>query len=176
MRDGNRISEISEIKRNVIKALYSNPDIIEMLDSPDVDPDCPDTAEFKAIFPYIKIPGTQEEQACYIGVKISIPEYRYLTNDVFVDALLTITVICHVGKMKVQGQKGTRVDIICGDIAEMLNYSRDFGSFTMHLKADVEDNYYENNNYYTRTQKYAIKVSNNTDNGRKRFRSTKSSF
>lgn len=94
MRDGNRESEITRIKRAVIKKLYSDPDIIEMLNNSDIDPDCPDTAEFTSIFPFIRIPNVQEEEKCYIGVKLSIPEMRYRDyenkNDVVIKAQLTV--------------------------------------------------------------------------------------
>lgn len=59
MRDGNKQSVTTKLKREIIKMLYSNPDIIDVLDHPDVDPECPDTAEWVCIFPYIKIAETQ---------------------------------------------------------------------------------------------------------------------
>ena len=170
MRDGNRESEITRIKRAVIKKLYSDPDIIEMLNNPEIDPDCPDTAEFTSIFPYIRIPGVQEEK-CYIGVKLSIPEMRYRDyqnlNDVVIKGYLTVAVICHNNMLRVPGQKGTRVDIIGGDIAEQLNFCKDFG-FTLKLLSDLED--IMSDAYYSRVQQYTITFPNNTDGGRKRFR------
>lgn len=33
MRDGNKQSEVTKLKREIIKMLYSNPDIIEILDN-----------------------------------------------------------------------------------------------------------------------------------------------
>ena len=171
MRDGNRESEITRIKRDVIKKLYSDPDIIEMLNNSDIDPDCPDTAEFTSIFPFIRIPNVQEEEKCYIGVKLSIPEMRYRDyenkNDVVIKAQLTVAVICHNNMLRVPGQKGNRVDIIGGDIAEKLNFCKDFG-FTLNLLSDTED--IMTDAYYSRVQQYTLAFPNNTDGGRKRFR------
>ena len=45
MRNGDKQSEVTKLKREIIKLLYSNPEIIEILDNEQVDPDCPDTAE-----------------------------------------------------------------------------------------------------------------------------------
>ena len=51
MRNGDKQSEVTKLKREIIKLLYSNPEIIEILDNEQVDPDCPDTAEWVCIFP-----------------------------------------------------------------------------------------------------------------------------
>ena len=61
MRDGNKTSVITDFKYEIIKRMYETPEIIEILDCDQVDPEQPDTAEWNCIFPYIKIPGVQEK-------------------------------------------------------------------------------------------------------------------
>ena len=88
MRDGDKQSEVTKLKREIIKLLYSNPEIIEILDNEQVDPDCPDTAEWVCIFPYVKLANIQEEVGTFIGVTIDsngplensdglLPDYQY---------------------------------------------------------------------------------------------------
>lgn len=125
MRDGNKQSVITQLKREIIRLLYSNPDIIEILDHPDVDPECPDTAEWTCIFPYIKISDIQQEVFAYIGVAIDTD--GPIENDNFKRLQINVTAFCPLQIMRVAGQKGTRTDILGGDISETLNWNRSLG-------------------------------------------------
>ena len=133
MRDGNKQSVITQLKREIIKLLYSNPDIIYILDNPDVDPECPDTAEWTCIFPYIKITDTQQEVGTFIGVAIDCP--GPIENDVFKKLQINVTTFCPLSIMRVDGQNGTRTDILAGDISETLNWNRSLG-FEIRLSGE----------------------------------------
>lgn len=59
-------SDIIRKKRIIGEMLYSDPDIIEVLDNPKLDPSCPDEYLHQNIFPFIRIPGTQDVSKSYI--------------------------------------------------------------------------------------------------------------
>lgn len=58
--------DILRKKRIIGKMLYSDSDIIEVLDNPNIDPSCPDEAMYENIFPFIRIPGVQDTSKSYI--------------------------------------------------------------------------------------------------------------
>lgn len=164
-RDPNKISEVNKFKREVIRQLYSCPDIIEMLDCDQIDPDQPDTAEWVAIFPYAKLPGTQEEVGTFICVTCNIIE-PLDENNLFVSLGLNITIICAQEKMRVPKHKGTRCDIIAGDIAELLNWNNQFG-YTIRLVGDNEN--ILNSYYCARSMAFEVLRRNNLYCGRKKY-------
>lgn len=59
-------SDIIRKKRIIGEMLYSDPDIIEVLDNPELDPSCPDEYLHQNIFPFIRIPGTQDVSKSFI--------------------------------------------------------------------------------------------------------------
>ena len=58
--------DIVRKKRIIGQMLYSDPDIIEVLDNPELDPSCPEDALYVNIYPFIRIPGTQDMSKSYI--------------------------------------------------------------------------------------------------------------
>ncbi len=58
--------DIIRKKRLIEQALYSDEDIIEILDNPDLDPRVPEEYVWKNIFPFIRIPGTQDVSKNFI--------------------------------------------------------------------------------------------------------------
>lgn len=63
--------DIIRKKRIIEQALYSDPDIVEVLDDPDIDPSCPEDLLYSSIYPFIRIPGTQDKSKNYITFSIS---------------------------------------------------------------------------------------------------------
>ena len=62
IRDINNVDDsIIKAKRIIKEKLYSDPDIIEVLNNPNLNPDEPDTYLDVNIFDYIRIPGTTSE-------------------------------------------------------------------------------------------------------------------
>lgn len=164
-RDPNKISELNKFKREIIRQLYSCPDVIEMLDCDKIDFEQPDTAEWVAIFPYARLPETQEEVGTFICVTCSILE-PLDDNNIFMSVGLNITIICAQDKMRVPKQKGTRCDILAGDIAELLNWNNTFG-FTIRLMEDNEN--ILNNFYCARSMFFEVTRRNNLYGGRKKY-------
>ena len=164
MRDGNKQSEVTKLKREIIKMLYSNPDIIEILDCEDVDPECPDTAEWTCIFPYIKLTETQQEVGTFIGVAIDSDGPLY--NNWFKQLNINVTIFCTVKSMRVAGQKGTRTDILGGDVSETLNWNQTLG-FEIRL-ASEQEGVLASYQYYFRTLQFTAVRQNDLENGGKR--------
>ena len=63
--------DIIRKKRIIEQALYSDEDLVEVLDDPDIDPSCPDELVYSSIFPFIRIPGTQDKSKNFITFSIS---------------------------------------------------------------------------------------------------------
>lgn len=63
--------DIIRKKRIIEKALYSDEDIVEVIDDPDIDPSCPEELVYKSIFPFIRIPGTQDKSKTFITFSVS---------------------------------------------------------------------------------------------------------
>lgn len=161
-RDVNKMSEVTKFKREIIKKIYETPDIIQMLECPDVDPETPDTAEWTCIFPYIRIPGVQESVANYIGVKVDTASS--LDNDAYKEATMIISIICALDTLYVEGYKGVRTDIIGGDITELLNRNTTMG-FEIKLAEEIEG-VFENFNYYYRNLKFTALKTNDMPCGK----------
>lgn len=67
IRDMHNIDDdIVRKKRIIGQMLYNDPDIIEVLDNPKIDPSCPEDALYENIYPFIRIPGTQDTSRNYI--------------------------------------------------------------------------------------------------------------
>ena len=62
--------DIIRKKRIIEQALYSDPDIVEVLDDPDIDPSCPEDLLYSSIYPFIRIPGTQDKSKNYITFSV----------------------------------------------------------------------------------------------------------
>ena len=58
--------DIIRKKRIIGQMLYSDPDIIEVLDNPNLDSSCPEEYMYVNIYPFIRIPGTQDTARSYI--------------------------------------------------------------------------------------------------------------
>ena len=71
-RDIQKIDDdIIRKKRIIAKTLYSDEDIIEVLDNMDLDPSSPESYMYENIFPYIRIPGTQDTSKNFITFSVS---------------------------------------------------------------------------------------------------------
>lgn len=67
IRDIQNIANDTIRKKRIIgEMLYSDPDIIEVLDNPELDPNCPEEYLYQNIYPFIRVPGTQDTSKSYI--------------------------------------------------------------------------------------------------------------
>lgn len=162
-RDSNKQSEITKFKRDIIKLLYSNPDIIEMLDCDEVDPSCPDTAVGTCIFNRLRVTFVPKKVQSYVCVEASSP--KICNNELYKNVVLTIAVVCNENHMDVKGQYGNRLDIISGDIVSALNWRKDLG-FSLELVSDTAE-LLKDGEYSWRVLKFHTIRSNSIENGAK---------
>lgn len=169
MRNGNKECEITRFKRDILKQLYENPNIIEMLNSGDIDPDCPDTALDTHLFQYVKVPNTQETVNSYIGIRVIKPEGGKYDqgNTAFKLLHLHVYIICSFDHLNVPNQKGIRTDILAGDICETLNWNNTFG-LSLRLLSESEG-VMENRNYYFKELVFTTHRSNDQYGGRRKY-------
>ena len=67
VRDVNKIEDdISLSKRIIETVLCNDPDIIEIIDNPELDPNAPDEYLYNNIYPFVRIPGTQDVSKTFI--------------------------------------------------------------------------------------------------------------
>lgn len=63
--------DIIRKKRIIEQTLYSDPDIVEVIDDKNIDPSCPEDLVYSSIYPFIRIPGTQDKSKNYITFSVS---------------------------------------------------------------------------------------------------------
>ena len=66
--------------------------------------------------------------------------------------------------MHVKGQKGTRTDILAGDISETLNWNRSLGMFRLKL-VNEQEGVMSAQQYYFRTLQFTAIRGNDLKNG-----------
>lgn len=127
MRDIQNIDDdIIAAKRLIREKLYSDPDVIEALHNPDLDPDEPDSFLDKNIFDYIRLPGTTTDVSNYICFDIKQERNSY-TNEHMKIQKYIFMVFCHEDDIKTQYGM-SRHDLLSYLIRDIFNFSNMFGT------------------------------------------------
>lgn len=116
--------EITEFKMSVIRHLLADEQVVELLD-PNHEFEYPDDLIYERIFPFGRIPDTEQEVKTYITVMIDVPNIA--KNDITRDVNITIRALTYESLMRVKGSNGTRIDLLSERIDKLLNESYDFG-------------------------------------------------
>lgn len=100
IRDINNIDDdIIRKKRIIAEMLYSDPDIIEVLDNKELDPNCPDTYLYENIYPFIRIPGTQDVSKSFITFMLDDMETAQI-NKSMKSQFLKVVIFVHKDLIK----------------------------------------------------------------------------
>ena len=91
--------DIIRKKRIIERMLYEDPDIIEIIDDPDVNPDCPEEIIYSSIYPCIRIPGTQDVSKNFITFTIDDME-RTPSNSVMKSQYVQFVIFVHKDHIK----------------------------------------------------------------------------
>lgn len=91
--------DIVQKKRIIGQMLYRDPDIIEVLDNPNLDSTCPDEYMYVNIFPFIRIPGTQDKSKNYITFMLDDMEKSQF-NKSMKSQLLKVVIFVHKDLVK----------------------------------------------------------------------------
>lgn len=95
---------ISDIKDAIIKALVDDPEIVSVIDAPDVDPDEADQLIGKQIFRYNQNPNTIKQAQTFITVIVDLIQNYY--NKHFVIADIEIGIYSHESRMDIKDRPG----------------------------------------------------------------------
>ena len=126
--------DIIIVKQKIMSAIVNDDDIVGLIDSSLVGNG--DELLYNNIFPYKRVPDTEDEMKTYICFKINT-QSSYAKNKIFKDILVTLYVITHQDLMKCE-HNGTRIDFIGSLILDIFNGSQDLGFGEVEVTSDTE--------------------------------------
>lgn len=156
IRDINIIDDdIIRKKRIIGEMLYSDPDIIEVLDNPNIDPTCPDEAMYQNIYPFIRVPGTQEVSKSFITYMLDDMETAQV-NKAMKSQFLKVVIFVHKDLIKTQWG-AERHDLLAYLVRDVFNLSNKLG---LQLNLVYNREGVTDADYCTRTLQFEITTPN----------------
>lgn len=149
--------DIIRKKRIIEQTLFSDEDIIEVLDNPNLDPSVPEDYVYENIFSFIRIPGTQDTSKNFITFSVS-DMGRMPNNEVMKSQYVQFVVFVHKDLVKTKYGMA-RHDCLGYLIRDIFNLSNILGP-QMNLVSNVEG--VTDTNYLTRTLKFELVDDNST--------------
>ena len=147
--------DIIRKKRIIEQALYSDPDIVEVLDDPDIDKSCPEELRYRSIWPFIRIPGVQDTSKNYITFSISDMGISP-RNEVIKNQYVQFVIFVHKGLAKTNYGMA-RHDCLGYLLRDVFHLSNMLGA-QMNLVSNVEG--VTDTDYLTRTLKFELITPN----------------
>ena len=117
--------DIVRKKRIIGKMLYSDPDIIEVLDNPELDPSCPDEYLYQNIYPFIRIPGTQDVSKSFITFMLDDMESAQ-SNKAMKSQFLKVVIFVHKDLVKTKWG-AERHDLLAYLVNDVFHWSNSLG-------------------------------------------------
>lgn len=155
-RDINNIDDDIAYKKRIIgQMLYEDPDIIEILDNANIDPTCPDESLYESIFPFIRIPDTQDVVKTYITFKVDDIDSA-VRNEAMKRQHVQFVIFVHKDKIKTRWGI-PRHDLLRYLIKDIFSLSNKLG-LQMNLVSDNEG--VTDTDYCTRTLHFEIITPN----------------
>ena len=149
--------DIVRKKRLIEQVLYSDEDIVEILDNPSIDPESPEDLVYDNIYPFLRIPGTQDISKNFITFTVDDVE-RIPSNKVMKSQTVQFVIFVH--KDNVQTKYGTaRHDLLGYLIRDIFNLSNKLGP-QMELMSNREG--VTDTDYHTRTLRFELIDDNST--------------
>lgn len=149
--------DIIRKKRIIERMLYEDPDIIEIIDDPDVNPDCPEEIIYSSIYPCIRIPGTQDVSKNFITFTIDDME-RTPSNSVMKSQYVQFVIFVHKDHIKTKYGMA-RHDLLGYLIRDIFNLSNKLGP-QMEIVSNREG--VTDTDYLTRTLRFELIDDNST--------------
>lgn len=128
--------EIGEFKNSLIRKIIDSSEARELLD-PNGSCEYPDELLYKYIFPYGRIPETEEEVGTYIAIKVHVPSIG-ARNDTIRNVRIEIRIYAHHDLMKVKGKSVDRIDMLSAVVDKLINETMDFGIGPLRLESNTE--------------------------------------
>ena len=149
--------DITRKKRIIEKILYEDPDIIEILDNPNISPDTPEDTLYENIFPFLRIPGTQDMSKNFITFTVDDTE-RMPSNKVMKTQTIQFVIFVHKDHIKTK-YGVARHDLLSYLIRDIFNLSNKLGP-QMELMSNREG--VTDTDYHTRTLRFELVDDNST--------------
>ena len=147
--------DIVRKKRNIAEMIYSDPDIIEVLDNPELDPNCPEEYLYVNIYPFIRIPGTQDVSKNFITFMLDDMETAQ-TNKAMKSQFLKVVIFVHKDLVKTQWG-AERHDLLGYLIKDIFHLSNSLG---MRLTLLSNREGVTDTDYCTRTLQFEMTTPN----------------
>ena len=147
--------DIVRKKRIISRMLYSDPDIIEVLDNPELDPACPEEYLYTNIYPFIRIPGTQDTSKSFITFMLDDMEGSQV-NKTMKSQFLKVVIFVH--KDVIQTKLGAeRHDLLAYLVKDVFHLSNSLG-MQLNLLSNREG--VTDTDYSTRTLQFEMTTPN----------------
>ena len=157
-RDIQKIDDdIIRKKRLIENILYSDEDIIEILDNPNLSPDTPEEYVNENIFSFLRIPGVQDTSKNFITFIVD-DMGRTPNNQVMKSQYVQFVVFVHKDLVKTKYGMA-RHDLLSYLIRDIFNLSNCLGP-QMELVSNREG--IADNDFYTRTLRFELIDDNST--------------
>ena len=147
--------DIVRKKRLIGEMLYNDPDIIEVLDNPELDPSCPEEYYYTNIFPFIRIPGTQDVSKSFITFMLDDMEPSQF-NKAMKSQFLKVVIFVHKDLVKTK-LGAERHDLLAYLVRDVLHLSNSLG-LQLTLKSNREG--VTDTDYCTRTLQFEMTTPN----------------
>ena len=147
--------DIIRKKRIISRMLYEDPDIIEVLDNPELDPECPEEYIYNNIYPFVRIPGTQDTSRNYITFMLDDIEKAQF-NKTMKSQFLKVVIFVHKDLVKTKWG-ADRHDLLAYLVRDVFHLSNSLGSQLILIsnREGVTDT-----DYCTRTLQFEITTPN----------------
>lgn len=156
IRDVQKIDDDIVFKKRLIgEMLYSDPDIIEVLENPDIDKSCPDEVMYNNIYPFIRVPGTQDVSKSFITYMLDDMETSQVNRSIK-SQYLKVVIFVHKDLVKTKWG-AERHDLLGYLVRDIFNYSNKLG---MQLKLVYDREGVTDADYCTRTLQFEITTPN----------------
>ena len=152
--------DLSRKKRQIKDILIADPDVVELLNDPDVDPSCPEELWYSSIFPFARIPGVQDKTKNFISYSVSEAVSQY--NDVNKHQVVVFTIFVHKDNIKTR-YGVARHDLLGYVLRDIFHLSNKLGA-QMNLIQNQEG--CVDVDYTTRTLKFELVLNNSTKTAR----------
>lgn len=147
--------DIIRKKRIIGQMLYNDPDIIEVLDNPNIDPSCPEDALYMNIYPFIRIPGTQDVSKNYITFMLDDMDKSQF-NKSMKSQFLKVVIFVHKDLVKTKWG-AERHDLLGYLVKDIFHLSNSLG-MQLTLLSDREG--VTDTDYCTRTLQFEMTTPN----------------
>jgi len=132
--------DVSEYKIELLSDMYNNPKIVEAIDSQQLNVvnEEPDTLMYNNLFPFMRVPETQNKADTYILLSVDIDRVNR-NNKTYAIYQTTIWVLAHVDRMQMAEQyRATRIDYIAKKLDNLFDGQRKFGFSEFELISNRE--------------------------------------